>query len=89
VATEFVGPSITSGSPEILVPIVQASLLDPSNAHLKFFDGLFHGYVRCTVTPDLWRSDYRVVDTVLAPVSPVHTLASFVVEDGSPGALPG
>ena len=89
VATEFVGPSITSGSPAALVPIVQASLPDPSNAHLKFFDGIFHGYVRCTVTPELWQSDYRVVDTVLTPASPAHTLASFVVEDGSPGALPG
>ena len=88
VATEFLGPSITSRSPALVVPIVQASLADPSNAHVRFFDGIFHGYVRCTVTPKLWQSDYRVVATVLAPTAPVHTLASFVVEDGSPGALP-
>ena len=87
-ATEFLGPSITSQSPALVVPIVQASLANPSNAHVKFFDGIFHGYVRCTVTPDLWQSDYRVVATVLAPTAPIQTLASFVVEDGNPGALP-
>src|SRR4030095_4022517 len=49
----------------------------------------FRGYVRCTVTSALWQSDYRVVDTALATVSPVQTLASFVVEEGIPAALRG
>jgi alkaline phosphatase D len=88
VGTEFVGTSISSGISPLLIPVVQGSLPDPANAHLKFFDGHFRGYVRCTVKPGLWLSDYRVVDTVTEPSSPVHTLASFVVEDGSPGALP-
>ena len=95
VAAEFVGPSITSGSPfelfssQELSGIVRAGLSDPSNAHLKFFDGMAHGYVRCTVTPAQWQSDYWAVDTVLAPDSKEkRKLASFVVEDGSPGALP-
>ena len=86
VGTEFVGPSITSIFPPPLIPVVQAALLDARNAHVKFFEGLLHGYVRCTVTPDEWRSDYRVVTTTLTPVSPVHTLASFVIENGQPGA---
>jgi alkaline phosphatase D len=86
VGTEFVGPSITSVFPPPLIPVVQAALLDPRNAHVKFFEALLHGYVRCTVTPEEWRSDYRVVATTLSPVSPVHTLASFVVENGQPGA---
>ena len=88
VGTEFVGPSITSVFPPQLIPVVQAALLNPSNAHVKFFEGLFHGYVLCTVTPEEWRSDYRVVATTLVPESSVDTLASFVVEDGQPGALP-
>lgn len=87
VGTEFVGPSITSVFPPQFIPVVQAALLNPRNAHVKFFEGLLHGYVRCTVTPEAWRSDYRVVTTTLAPVSPVHTVASFVVEDGQPGAV--
>jgi alkaline phosphatase D len=88
VGAEFVGPSITSVFPPPLIPVVQAALLDPGNAHVKFFEGLLHGYVRCTVTPEEWRSDYRVVATTLAPVSPVSTLASFVIESGQPGATP-
>jgi alkaline phosphatase D len=89
IGTEFVGTSISSGSTPSLIPIAQVAMLAPANAHLKFFEGRFRGYVRCAVTPALWQSDYRVVDTALAPVSPVQTLASFVVEDGIPGALPG
>lgn len=88
VGTEFVGPSITSVFPPPLIPVVQAALLSPRNAHVKFFEGLLHGYVVCTVTPEEWRSDYRVVATTLVPDSPVHTLASFVVENGQPGAVP-
>jgi alkaline phosphatase D len=87
VGAEFVGPSITSIFPPPLIPFVQAALLNPDNAHVKFFEGLFHGYVRCTVTPEAWRSDYRVVATTLTPFSPPITLASFVVEDGQPGAV--
>ena len=44
------------------------------------------GYVRCTVTPEQWRTDYRVVPAVTYPDAPVSTLASFVTEAGTPGA---
>jgi alkaline phosphatase D len=87
VGTEFVGPSISSSFPPAFIPMVQAALLDPANAHVKFFDGALHGYVRCVVTPDQWRSDYRVVDTVLLPSATARTLRSFVVPSGHPGSL--
>ena len=87
VGTEFVGTSITSDFSPELIPIIAAALLDPANAHVKFFDGAFHGYVRCSVTPERWRSDYRVVDTVLLPTATVRTLKSFVVNDGLAGSL--
>jgi alkaline phosphatase D len=54
---------------------------------VKFFNGTFHGYVRCTVEPEQWRSDYRVVDTVRLPEATVRTLKSFVVNGGEPGSL--
>jgi hypothetical protein len=39
------------------------------------------------VTPELWRSDYRVVPSVVqADDGGVSTLASFVVEQGKAGA---
>ena len=42
--------------------------------------------MKCTLTPETWTSEYRVVGTVLQPTSPCHTLATFVVENGRPGA---
>jgi alkaline phosphatase D len=85
--TEFVGTSITSDFAPEFIPIIEAALLDPANAHIKFFDGAFHGYVRCSVTPERWRSDYRVVDTVFMPTATVRTLKSFIVKDGHAGSL--
>jgi alkaline phosphatase D len=81
VGTEFVGTSISSDFPPAFIPIIEASLLAPANAHIKFFDGVQHGYVRCHVTPKQWRTDYRAVDTVLFPNATVRTLKSFIVKD--------
>jgi len=36
----------------------------------------------------LWRTDYRGVDSILTPTSPVSTLASFVVQAGFSGISP-
>jgi alkaline phosphatase D len=83
VGTEFLGPSITT--PCIWAADVARAL--PDNPHVKFFDGNLHGYVRCTVTRDLWRSDYRAV-TASSPDESATTLTSWVVEDGKPGAQP-
>ena len=44
------------------------------------------GYVRCTVTPGSWRSDYVVVEDVTKPGAPALNRASFVVEAGRPGS---
>jgi alkaline phosphatase D len=84
VGTEFVGTSISSVFPAILVAPIRAALID--NPHTKFFDGTFRGYVRCQLTPERWQSDYRVVSTVNSPNASISTLASFVVQNGQPGA---
>jgi hypothetical protein len=40
------------------------------------------------VTPSLWRADYRVVPSVVdSNDGGISTLASFVVEKGSAGAV--
>jgi alkaline phosphatase D len=44
------------------------------------------GYVRCTLTPDSWTSEFRIVDSVRQPDSQCSTLATFVVENGNPAA---
>lgn len=82
VATEFIGTSISSGGDR---PIATVFGGNANNPHLRFMDN-HHGYVRCTLTPTLWQSDYRVVPTVLVQDAPISTLASFVVEHGRAGA---
>lgn len=89
VGTEFVGTSISSsfgGNEEETSAFVSAAV--PGNPHTKFFNGLNRGYVRCTLTPDTWQTDYRVVTTIQEETAMVGTLASFVVENGQPGAQP-
>lgn len=84
VATEFVGTSLSSGgdgSDER--PTTERTLAE--NPFVKFFNGQ-RGYVRCEVTPTQWVADYRVVDYVSRPGSPIRTRASFQVENGRPGA---
>lgn len=84
VGTEFVGTSITSGGdPRAFTTRYGGNANDP---HEIFYDD-HRGYVHCSLTPDRWQADYRVVaTTVLDPNAPVTTVASFVVEDGHPGA---
>jgi alkaline phosphatase D len=84
VATEFVGTSLTSGGDGADTrPATDGVLAE--NPFVRFFNGQ-RGYVRCEVTPERWTSDYRVVDYVSRPGSPIATRASFLVEAGRPGA---
>ncbi|HEY9800085.1 MAG TPA: alkaline phosphatase [Leptolyngbyaceae cyanobacterium] len=84
VGTEFVGTSITSDFPTASIAPVQAALRD--NPHTKFFDAAYRGYVRCQLTREIWQSDYRAVSSILDENATIKTLASFVVENGQPGA---
>lgn len=84
IATEFVGTSISSGGDGNNNP-AEAERRLRANPHLKFYNGQ-RGYVRCTVGPERWQSDYRVVEAVTRSDAPVTTRASFVVENGKAGA---
>jgi alkaline phosphatase D len=86
VATEFVGTSISSNGDGIIYGPYYGPMID-ANPHIKFFDGDRRGYVRCRVDRDEWRTDLRMVSTVSRSDAPVETFASFVVEDGQPGAV--
>jgi len=86
VATEFVGTSITSGGNGRDRSANQDRVLS-DNPCVRFYNGQ-RGYVRCTVTPQAWRSDYQVVEQVTKPGTPVVTKTSFVVEAGTPGSKP-
>ena len=84
VATEFVGTSMTSEGDTAYGTSYGAGAQNP---HIHFTDR-HRGYVNVTLAPDVWRNEFRVVDSVTAPVpSPGHTLATFAVADGQPGAV--
>jgi alkaline phosphatase D len=83
VGAEFVGTSITSGIDGMDLDPGGQTLLN-ENPHIKF--GNFQrGYVSCTITPQRWISDYRVVDKVSVQNGTVSTRAKLLVEDGRPG----
>jgi alkaline phosphatase D len=84
VATEFVGTSITSGGNGADVRPTTERMLS-ENPHIKFFNAQ-RGYVRCSLTPQQWQTDYRVVEMVTKPDARVSTRASFIIENGKPGA---
>lgn len=84
VATELVGTSIASGGDGVdqresdLVQLAE-------NPHIKFINRK-RGYVRNTITPSEWTADYRIVDYVTRRGAPISNRASFVIENGRPGA---
>jgi alkaline phosphatase D len=84
VATEFVGTSITSGG-NGGEQQERAKTLMAENPNVQFFNDE-RGYVRCTITPKTWRSDFRTVAQIEKLGAPVITRASFVVEAGQAGA---
>lgn len=88
VGTEFVGTSISSfgdGSGGGIRSDQTAIYEDEDEPYQQFYND-DRGYVHCTITPDHWKTDFRVVSTVEEPNAPVDTLASFVTEAGEPGA---
>jgi alkaline phosphatase D len=83
VATELMVTSVsTGGNPN---PLSTRWGDDPNNPHVLFRNNN-RGYVRCTVTPDSWTSDYRKVDTVEQPTGTTTPLATAVIENGVRGA---
>jgi alkaline phosphatase D len=86
VAAEFVGTSISSGGNGSREPKNLKTVM-AQNPCVRFHNAE-RGYVRCTVTPDAWRSDYVVVEYVTRPGAPAVNRASFVVEAGKPGVQP-
>lgn len=83
VGSEFVGTSITSGGDGADMTPGGENLL-AANPHLRFFNSQ-RGYVRCRITPEEWRSDFRVVPYVTRPGAPISTRATYAIENGVPG----
>jgi alkaline phosphatase D len=84
VATEFVGTSISSGGNGSQTRRDTEGVL-ADNPFVKFYNAE-RGYVSCEITPDRWTSHYQVFEDIQQPGAPQITRASFVVENGRPGA---
>jgi alkaline phosphatase D len=85
VGSELVCTSITStgdGSGSTTDPVMAW------NPHLKFYNDN-RGYVTTKITKDSLTADFRVLDYVTTPGSPVSTKASFAIQDGVPGLIGG
>ncbi|MHA7291481.1 alkaline phosphatase D family protein [Arthrobacter sp. MDT3-24] len=64
------------------------STKDPTmawNPHLKFYNDN-RGYVNTRITKEAMTADFRVLDYVTTPGSPVSTKASFAIQGGVPGS---
>jgi alkaline phosphatase D len=80
---EFVGTSITSGGDGTDTSAGNEAVVE-ENPHIEFFNGQ-RGYVRCALTPQEYRTDYRIVPYVKQPDAQIYTRASFITEAGNPG----
>ncbi|HEX8348137.1 MAG TPA: alkaline phosphatase D family protein, partial [Actinoplanes sp.] len=83
VGTELVCSSITSTGDGVDV-VPGNHPWTPWNPHLRFYNNQ-RGYVRTRITPAALTADFQVVPFVTRPGAPVHTRATFVVEDRVPG----
>lgn len=84
VATEFIGGSISSRGDGREMTNYGRRVLK-LNPHIKYFNDQ-RGYLRCTVTPEQWRTDYRIMEYVERRGAPIETRVSFATEHGQPGA---
>ncbi len=82
VAIEFVGTSISSGGDGSDIGKDTAGVL-AENPFVKLYNKQ-RGYVTCQITPERWQTQFRVLDYVTKPGSPIKTRATFVVENGRP-----
>ncbi len=79
---EYVGTSISSGgTPTRRETVIGGTADDP---HQVMYNNS-RGYVRCRINRDTWQTDYRVVDTVSRPESPISTLITLTSDNGEPG----
>ena len=82
IATEVCGTSITSQA----LPQASLDAVRARNPHVRFANSEKRGYVTVELTPARAHVALRTLDDASRREAAVATLASFVVEDGRPGA---
>ncbi|WP_227738931.1 alkaline phosphatase D family protein [Halorientalis pallida] len=86
VGAEFVGTSIASGGDGADMDDFGRYVVT-ENDNVEYYNNR-RGYVRCTVTPEAWTTEFQVVEYVEEPGAPARTDAVFQVEAGQPGLQP-
>ncbi len=87
VGSEYIGTSISSGGDGQDMTDYGRNLL-LNNPHVKFYNAN-RGYVAVTLTPDLWRADYKVVPYITTQGAPISIRKTYVTEAGRPGIEEG
>lgn len=85
IATEYVCTSITAGGTQ---PSDFGAAYKDAFPYIKYFDGRHGGYSAVTLTPDLFTTEYRLVENMEDVNSAVSTIATFVTPTDKPGANP-
>lgn len=83
IATEFCGTSITSSSR----PQSRTARYVEQNPHIKYGRSDRRGYVTMNLTPPNTIVKFQGLDDAQDAESGISTLASFIVENGKPGAV--
>ncbi len=83
VGAEFTNSSITSGSDGADVA-ANWETLRGANPHIRYHSAR-RGYIACTATPADMRAEFKILDRVTVPGSPIRTGGTLVVEAGRPG----
>ena len=84
VGTELVGTSMSSsGNGGNVIPEYERAA--QQNDFVKWYNSN-RGYVSCDVTPEKWMTFFRCTPFVDRPGAPIETKATFVIEEGRPGA---
>lgn len=91
IGTEFIGTSISSGGDGSKYDDrngdeegVFGKRVVRENKNVKYHNNR-RGYVRCTLTPDQWQTDFQVIDYVTRSGAPTRIDKRFVVDAGTPG----
>jgi alkaline phosphatase D len=85
VGVEFVATSISSGGDgQDLRP--GSDIILANNPQLRFVNDQ-RGYMVCNVTPDLWATDFMVMDRVTVPGGQISRRTTLAVERGRPALV--
>lgn len=76
VATEYIGGSVTSPGLPDLVSALGAPAIQALNTHIRYFNGIDHGWAIARVTKDELKVEFRSSD-ITKKDAPSRTLAAF------------